>query len=113
MIEEFPTIAIDKHQQAGNGWMDKMTLANSSIYKHWKIGTLSFISLNIYILNIKWSRRDLPICLFFKIHGVNSLEVSNKNQEWRHSCGISSSQGILSKSLKQTKYLAYVSKKFR
>lgn len=34
MIEEFPTIAIDKHQQAGNGWMDKMTLANSSIYKH-------------------------------------------------------------------------------
>lgn len=34
MIEEFPNTDIDKHQQAGNGWMDKMTLANSFIYKH-------------------------------------------------------------------------------
>ena len=55
----------------------------------------------------------MPICLLFKIHGVNSLVVSSKNQEWRHSCGMSSSQGILSKSLKQTKYLAYASEKFR
>ena len=34
MIKEFPNTAIDKHQQANNGWMDKMTLANSFIYKH-------------------------------------------------------------------------------
>lgn len=32
--EEFPNTDIDKYQQAGNGWMDKMTLANSFIYKH-------------------------------------------------------------------------------
>lgn len=113
MIEKFPNTDIDKHQQASNGWMDKMTLANSFIYKHWKIGTLYFASLNIYILNLKWSHGDMPICLLFKIHGVNSLVVSSKNQEWRHSCGMSSSQGILSKSLKQTKYLAYASEKFR
>ena len=113
MMEEIPNTDIDKYQQAGNGWMDKMTLANSFIYKHWKIGTLFFASLNIYTLNLKWSHGDMPICLLFKIHGVNSLVVSSKNQEWRHSCGKSSSQGILSKSLKQTKYLAYASEKFR
>lgn len=34
MIKEFPTTAINEYQQAVNGWMDKITLADSFIYKH-------------------------------------------------------------------------------